>query len=136
MKAEVRYYSRSGNTREVAEAIANAVNVQAEQIPEPVAEADILFLGSGIYAFDMPDDLKDYIKKLDPAKIRKVVLFSTTAMVKNANEKMKALLQAQGLTVSEEDFHCFGTYLLFKKGRPTAEDLAEARRFAEKVINR
>ena len=38
MKIAVRYYSRSGNTRKLAEAIAKAVNVEAKTTDEPLDE--------------------------------------------------------------------------------------------------
>ena len=54
MNCAVRYYSRSGNTKLVADAIAKAAGVKAvstdsseAQICEPV---DVLFIGGALYA--------------------------------------------------------------------------------------
>ena len=47
MKIAVRYYTKTGNTRRLAEAVAEAVGAEALPISEPVTEkADILFLGN------------------------------------------------------------------------------------------
>ena len=82
MKIVVRYYSRTGNTKAYAEAIAkgagvNAVSVDAVDAPitEPV---DTLFLGGGLYAYGIDSHLKDYIAKLDAKLVSKAVVFSTS----------------------------------------------------------
>ena len=47
MKCAVRYYTKTGNTKRLAEAIANVVGVDALPISEPITEqVDILFLGN------------------------------------------------------------------------------------------
>ena len=54
MNIAVRYYTRSGNTKKLAEAVASAVSAEAKDINEPLIErADILFLGCSYYAFDI-----------------------------------------------------------------------------------
>ena len=46
MKIAVRYFSRGGNTKKLADAIAKAVGVDAETTSVPLTEdVDILFLG-------------------------------------------------------------------------------------------
>ena len=49
MSTAVRYYSRSGNTKLVAEAIAKALGVSAVSVDRPEAalneKADVLFIG-------------------------------------------------------------------------------------------
>ena len=135
MKIEVRYYSKSGNTKKIADAIAKQAGVTAKSIREPVqGEVDILFLGTGIYAFDIDPELKGYIAALNPANIKEVVVFSTAAIVKSAYEKTKGYLQNQGLTVSNQEYHCPGHYMILRKGRPNAEDVKEAGRFAKSIL--
>lgn len=49
-KATVRYFTRSGNTRKLAEVIAGEAGVPAIEIPAGVDEyADVLFLGASVY---------------------------------------------------------------------------------------
>ena len=54
----VRYYSRSGNTKLVADAIADAIHVKAvsvDQADAPLTEkADVLFIGGALYAYGRP----------------------------------------------------------------------------------
>ena len=47
MKTAVRYYTKTGNTKRLAEAIAQAAGVDAQPISVPLTEpVDILFLGN------------------------------------------------------------------------------------------
>ena len=47
MKFAVRYYTQTGNTKKLAEAVAGALGVEALPITEPVKEpVDVLFLGN------------------------------------------------------------------------------------------
>ena len=68
MSVAVRYYSRSGNTKAVAEAIAASAGVKAvsvdaadSAITKPV---DVLFIGGALYAYGIDKHLKDYLKVL------------------------------------------------------------------------
>ncbi len=61
MNIDVRYYSKSGNTKKIADAIAKQAGVSAKLIHEPIqGEVDMLFLGIGLYAFDIDPELKEY----------------------------------------------------------------------------
>lgn len=62
MNIQVRYYSRGGNTKKLAEVIAKTAGCKAEQIPAPVdGKADILFLGASVYWGGISAEVKDYI---------------------------------------------------------------------------
>lgn len=136
MNIEVCYYSKSGNTKKIANAIAKQAGISAKSIHEPIqGKVDILFLGTGIYAFDIDPELKEYISTLNPASIKMVVVFSTAAIVKSAYEKTKKYLQDQGLNVSDKEYHCPGHYMILRKGRPNAEDVKYAEQFAKSIIN-
>ena len=82
-KIEVRYCSRTkfGNTRRIAEAIAEGAGTKAVSIddePKLTEKADILFLGGAPYANIMAIELKEYAEELDSKMVSKVVLFTTS----------------------------------------------------------
>lgn len=136
MNIEVRYYSKSGNTKKLANAIAKQADVQAKSINENVqGDVDILFLGTGVYAFDIDPELKEYITTLNPANIKTVVVFSTAAIVKSAYEKTKQYLETQGLNVSDQEYHCPGHYKFLRKDRPNTDDIEGAEQFAKSIID-
>ena len=52
MKVAVRYYTKTGNTKRLAEAVAGAVGVEALPISTPITDpVDILFLSALILRF-------------------------------------------------------------------------------------
>ena len=54
MRIAVRYYTKTGNTKRLAEAVGKAIGVEALPISEPISEpVDILFLGNSYYAFTL-----------------------------------------------------------------------------------
>ena len=62
MKIAVRYYTKTGNTKRLADAIAAELGVNALPISEPVSEkVDILFLGNSYYAFNIDPEVRDFV---------------------------------------------------------------------------
>ena len=82
MKVAVRYYTKSGNTKRLAEAVAKAVGAEALPISTPVTETvDILFLGNSYYAFSIDPEVRDFVRTLDRSKVGKIVNFGSAAML-------------------------------------------------------
>ena len=110
MKVAVRYYSRGGNTKKLAMAIAEAVGVQAETTAVPLEEdTDILFLGSSVYAYGVDEDVKRFIEDTH-VKIGKVVNFSTAAVIKSTYKQVGKLLAAKGIPQAREQYYCRGSF--------------------------
>jgi len=102
MKIAVRYQSRGGNTKAVAEAIAKAAGVQAQPIDIPLTEpVDLLFVGGGVYAWDIDKALRAYLEGLSPETVKSVATF-TTAGGMNKTGTIASIVQACGIPVREE----------------------------------
>ncbi len=135
MKIAVRYYTKTGNTRRLAEAIAEAVGAEALPISVPVTEkTDILFLGNSYYAFSIDPEVRDYIRSLDKEKIGKIVNFGSAAMLNSTWKKVKAEADKAGIPLDEREFHCKGEFKGVHKGRPNSDDLKAAAKFAGMII--
>ncbi len=135
MKIAVRYYSRGGNTKKIAEAIAEAVGVEAKTVSEPLAEdVDLLFLGSAPYAFDVDDEVKKFIGGIQ-VSVGKVVNFSTSAAVKSTRKYVETLLAEKKIPVAKEEFSCRGAFAMLHKGRPNEADQKAAADFAKKILS-
>lgn len=133
MEIAVRYYSRTGNTKRIADTIANELGITAKPIPEPLPKnVDLLFIGGAIYMAGIDGKLKDYIKTLTPDNVKKAVIFSTAAIKKSAYNSIKKCLETQGINVSSDEFHCSGKFTVFHKSRPNDEDLKAAAEFAKR----
>lgn len=103
MKIAVRYQSRGGNTRAMAEVIAKILETKAEPIDSPLDETvDLLFLGGGVYGWDADPQLKEYLEKLDSEKIGEIVAFSTTGAMKKAISRIIEYADKAGIKVNDK----------------------------------
>lgn len=133
MKIAVRYYSKTGNTKKLADAIGNALNVSVADVSVPLAEdVDILFLGSSVYAAGVANEIKAFIRNLD-VKVGKVVNFSTAALLPSTYKQVKKLIESRNLVMEREEFHCRGSFQMMHKGKPDASDLKAVTMFAKKI---
>lgn len=128
MSKAVRYYSRSGNTKALAEAIATGAGVTALSVDDRSAvitePVDTLFIGGGLYAYGIDKKLKSFINTLDPNKVKKAAVFSTSWLSKHALDIVKNELKAKGIEVVEET--CYA------KNMPGANELKAAVEFGTK----
>jgi len=135
MKFAVRYYTKTGNTKKLAEAVAAALGVEALPIGEPVAEAaDVLFLGNSYYAFSIDPEVRAFIRSLDREKVGRIVNFGSAAMLNSTWKKVKAEADAVGIPMDEREFHCRGEFKGIHRGRPNDEDLKAAAAFAASFL--
>ena len=136
MKSAVRYYTKTGNTKRLAEAVAEAVGAEALPIDSPIdTPVDILFLGNSYYAFSIDPEVRAFIRKLDKSKVGRIVNFGSAAMLNSTYKKVKAEADKAGIPMDAREFHCKGEFKGLHKGRPNAEDLAAAADFAKTIIN-
>ncbi len=140
MIAKVVYTSKTGNTRKIAEAIAESVGGKAEtaescKITENV---DVLFLGGAIYAtynHDFHPSIKQFLSGIDKKKVRKVATFGTYAFASSI-DKLNVLVKNAGLSVLGENFVCKGKFLFFNLRHPSREDVEGAKDFAAKMMKK
>jgi flavodoxin len=102
MKIAIRYQSRGGNTKVVAEKIAITAGITAESIEKPVTEpVDLLIIGGGVYMWGIDPALKTFLKNLEPALVKSVAAFTTAGGM----DKTKAILtiaENKGIAVEKE----------------------------------
>ena len=126
----VRYKSKLGNTKQIAEAIAEGAKVKAISItdePTLKEKVDILFLGGAPYADIMSSDLKEYALKLTPDVVGKVILFTTSNWSRRTIYALRKMLRKQGIEVERPYFYA---HMLHIKGR-----LEAAKEFGKKYSN-
>jgi flavodoxin len=130
MKIAVRYQSKGGNTKAVAEKIAELTGVKAEAIGTALNEpVDILFIGGAIYAFGMEGTLKNYLRDLDPAMVKSAVAFST-GMKMSVAGKISNTLRKKGIVVSENTLSITG----MKAGVLTDDNLRQIDTFVKTAL--
>ena len=135
MKIAVRYYTKTGNTKQLAEAIAKAVGTEALPISTPVTEpVDILFLGNSYYAFTIDPEVRQFVASLDRKTVGKIVNFGSAALMNSTYKKVKAVADKAGIPMDEREFHCKGQFKGMHKGKPDESDLKAAADFARKIM--
>jgi len=126
MKIAVRYYSRSGNTKALALAIAEAAGVQAVSVDSPQAgitdPVDVLFIGGALYAYGLDEHLKAYLGTLKKENVGKAVIFSSTWISRHSIQLIRKALEAAGIEVASD--------CLYVRGKPDQAALERAKAFA------
>ena len=135
MNIAVRYYTKTGNTKRLAEAIAKAVGTEALPLTSPITEpVDILFLGNSYYAFNIDPEVRSFISSLDKSKVGRIVNFGSAALLSSTYKRVKAEADKAGIPMDEREFHCRGEFKGLHKGRPNEEDLRAAAAFAGRIL--
>lgn len=131
MTYAVRYYTKTGNTKKLADAVAGELGVEAKPISDPITEpVDILFLGNSYYAFSIDPEVKAFIASLDKEKVGEIVNFGSAAMLNSTLKRVKAEADKVGIPVDSKEFHCKGEFKGLHKGRPNEDDLKAVAAFA------
>ena len=117
MKNAVRYYSRSGNTRTAAEAIARAIGTDAVSVDSASASlqepVDVLFIGGALYAYGIDKHLKAYLGSLKKDQVKKAI------------DLIKGELDRKGIPVEKET--------LYFRGKPGEKQLQDAANVARRI---
>ena len=134
MTYAVRYYTQTGNTKRLAEAIANELGVEALPLTAPITEkVDVLLLGNSYYAFTIAPEVRDFVAGLNKAMVGKIVNFGTAAMMNSTYKKVRSVASTRDIPVLDREFHCKGEFKGMNKGRPNEDDLKAAREFAKSL---
>jgi flavodoxin len=155
MKTIVVYDSVYGNTKQVAEAIAEQIKADGNEAAlinlrenvKPSLDGDMMFLGSPTRVFRMTPQAKDFVRGLKSLgwKDQPIVMFDTMMGVpedmaernkgswatKGAAPKLRDLAKKEGFKAQDEVLHIGVTGL---KGPLTATAKEEAKKYAHQVI--
>jgi flavodoxin len=102
MDIAIRYQSRNGNTKAVAEVIAQTLGINAYTIDEPINKStDLLIIGGGVYMWDIDINLKAFLEKLDPNNVKCVAAF-TTAGGMDKTKNILSIIRTKNINVKED----------------------------------
>ena len=132
MKYAVRFYTKTGNTKRLADAVAKELGVEALPISEPITEpVDILFLGNSYYAFNIDPEVRNFVQSLSKDKVGKIVNFGSAALLNSTFKKIKAEADKVGVPMDEKELHCKGEFKGMHKGRPNEKDIKAIAEFVK-----
>lgn len=143
----VVYSSKTGNTKKVAENIAkeldcNIINLDKCCIDDiDLTNVDFIFLGSGVYANKLHENIMKFVENISPSKKRKFAFFITWFGRGKSGElavkKCKDILLKKNQDVCEDYFNCYGQGFVFiRKGHPSKDDLDKAKKWAKCIVNK
>ncbi|MBQ3832652.1 MAG: hypothetical protein II935_09845 [Bacteroidales bacterium] len=131
----IRYYSKFGHSKQMAEAIETLVGAKAVEVTKPIVEpVDTLYLGCGVMFGRIDGKVVSFIKTLTPDKVKRVVCFGSCAIIKSPVPRMRQLLEAQGVTVSSQEFTCRGSMGPIHSGHPDTKDIEDFCKFVQTTI--
>jgi flavorubredoxin len=110
MKALVTYFSESGNTEKLAQAIYEGVNASAKEIASiseaSANEADVIFVGFPVHASSVPTKVEKFIKAIPQGKM--VAFFVTHGSLRGGQLAITALHYALSLALNLSVLGTFG----------------------------
>ncbi len=134
MRVDVRYFTKNGGTKKLADAIANAVGAEAKTVDVPLEKyADVVFLGASVYG-GKPDPAVVKFIADNARNIGKIVVFGSACTSKSTFPAIKSAAAGQAVKTAEMFFQCKGQFWFFNKNRPNDQDCADAADFAKKQI--
>lgn len=131
----IRYYSKFGHSKQMAQAIEEIVGAKAATVAEPLTEPiDTLYLGAGVFLGKVNSDVIDFINTLTPKMVKEVVLFGSCAIINSPVPQMRKALEAKGIKVSDKSFTCKGSMGSIHMGHPNKTDLDDFCKFIQSTI--
>ena len=134
MNIEIRYFTKTGNSRKLAVAISEEIEKEALDITNNLdKDVDILFICNAIYWAGIDSKVKTFIKE-NASKIKLLVNVSNAGIKKSSYKAMKKIAKKNNIKISDKEFHVPGSFMGLHKNRPNSDDLLRLREFVKGVI--
>ena len=106
MKVAIRYQSRGGNVKAMAEALARGCGVEAIPINSPKAKIkepiDLLFIGGALYNFQLDPAFKAYLEDLPEDLISEAVCFGSSMLTRRPILLIQDKLKQKGIKINKQ----------------------------------
>ena len=135
MKYAIRYYSKTGNTKKLADAIASVLNIEAKDISNALEDdVDILFLGSSIYGAAIDPAIIKFFDTLD-VNVSKIVSFGSSGTMQSPYNQISNLCHVHDIKLYKKQFHCPGAFVGMNANRPDSNDIKNLKSFVNEIIS-
>ncbi|MCR4562367.1 MAG: flavodoxin [Bacilli bacterium] len=131
MKIAIRYFTKSkkGNTKKIADFVSEKLGVEALDLTNALTEkAETLFLINAMYAADVDKEVKEFLKA-NKENIGELVNVNSSASGSSTYKAVKKVADANGIAMSEKEFHTPASWIFINKGRPNEEDFKRLEEF-------
>ncbi len=132
MKVAVRYQSRGGHVKAMAESLAEGAGVEALSVDDPKAAikepVDLLFIGGALYAFKLDPSMEEFIRNIPEGMVRKAICFGSSALTRRPVYLIQGLLKEKGIEINP--------MALYQRGKPKPYLFEIAPKFASDQIKK
>lgn len=148
MNPVIIYSTKTGNTEKVALEITQELNCKAIKITGEsdfskisFKDFDFVFIGTWVRGGEPSPGMLSFLKHLNlEDSNRQFALFITWAGGGKSDvltfNRVKQLLEVKNQRLLDNFYKCFGkTFGFTRRGHPDTQDLAEARKWARKMVN-
>ena len=134
-KMRILFFSKSGNSELMAQAISREQKAGCDKIPPayPCESEKLLFIGIETDKKTAPREVVDFCKGLTPARAKNVAFFGIGPSFE-ALDELKAIVEKNGVGIAGKPFQCTIKGGLFKKGKVTDADLAAAAKWSTELV--
>ncbi|MBN1775711.1 MAG: hypothetical protein JW817_04515 [Clostridiales bacterium] len=135
MNIKLVYYTKTGHSRKIAEAVGKELAIEPLDIADnpTLFGADILFIVGGIYNGVSAGEMIQFGEKLRPAMAQRVAIITSSAFRKDTQQQLSMTLKSNYIEVIGE---CLvrGAFTVISMGHPNKQDYNTAVEFAKNLI--
>lgn len=132
MKVAIRYFSRGGHVKSMAEALARGTGVEAVSIDEPSAKItehiDLLFIGGALYNFQLDKGFKQYLEDLPEGLIDEAICFGSSWLTRRPVFLIQDYLKKKDIKISKQ--------AIWSRNRPNDDMIGVIEYFAQNEMTR
>lgn len=136
-KISVIYATKTKHSRKIANAVAAALGVSAQDaLNRPtLGETELLFIVGGLYGGESLPELLDYVSGLSSTQVKSAALITTSASNAKGQDAVRSILEGKGIPVVDE-YRCFGAILFVWMGHPNKTEVQNAVDFSVRVAGK
>jgi flavodoxin len=135
MNIKLVYYTKTGHSKKIAEAVGKALSLEPHNIADDpkIFGTDLLFIVGGIYNGVSAGEVVQFGEKLRPAMTQKVAIITSSAFGKDTQQQLSMTLKSNYIEVVGE---CMvrGGFTIISMGHPNKQDFNTATDFAKNLI--
>lgn len=132
MKVAIRYFSRGGHVKAMAEALSRGTGVEALSVDDPDAQitkhVDLLFIGGALYNFQLDPTFKAYLDDLPEGLIDEAICFGSSLLTRRPIFLIQDYLKKRDIKINKQ--------ALWSRGKPNADLIGVIEYFAKNEMTR
>lgn len=135
MNVKIVYFSKTGHSKKIAEAVGEALSVDVLNIEDKPSlfAVDLLIIVGGIYNGLSAPEVLQFGEKLKPSMTQRAAIITSSAFRKDSQDRLSLTLKSNYIEVMGE---CIvrGSFAIISMGSPNRKDFDVAIQFTSDII--